>query len=193
MSTFKVGYLIGSLAAASRNRKLAKALVRLAPPALQMVEILFRDLPIYSYDYDADFPPAAKNFKAAIAAVDAVMFVTPEYNRSIPGGLKNAIDWASRPSGTNSFSRKASAVIGTSPGAIGTAVAQQHLRSILSFCNSPQMNAPEAYIHFTPGLITDEGEVTVESTAKFLEAYMVAFHAFIVRVTTVLPRESLNP
>jgi chromate reductase, NAD(P)H dehydrogenase (quinone) len=193
MSTFKVGYLVGSLAAASRNRKLAKALVRLAPAALHMVEISFRDLPIYSYDYDTDFPLSAKNFKAAIAAVDAVLFVTPEYNRSIPGGLKNAIDWASRPFGTNSFSRKASAVIGTSPGAIGTAVAQQHLRSILSFCNSPQMNAPEAYIHFTPGLITDEGEVTVESTSKFLEAYMVAFHAFVVRVTTVLPRESLDP
>ena len=98
--------------------------------------------------------------RTAIAAVDAVLFVTPEYNRSIPGGLKNAIDWASRPYGKNSFTRKPSAVIGTSPGAIGTAVAQQSLRSVLSFCNSPQMNAPEAYIQFTPGLITDDGEVT---------------------------------
>ena len=80
-----------------------------------------------------------------------MLFVTPEYNRSIPGGLKNAIDWASRPYGKNAFTRKPSAVIGTSPGAIGTAVAQQHLRSVLGFCNSPQMNAPEAYIQFTPG------------------------------------------
>ena len=151
MTTHKVGYLIGSLAKGSINRKLAKALVRLAPPQLEMTEISFADLPLYSVDYDADFPPVAKAFKDAIAAVDAVLFVTPEYNRSIPGGLKNAIDWASRPYGKNSFARKPSAVIGTSPGAIGTAIAQQSLRSVLSFCNSPQMNAPEAYIEFSPG------------------------------------------
>src|SRR4051812_29116902 len=125
MSTFKVGYFVGSLATKSINRQLANALVRLAPPELAMTEISFRDLPLYSYDYDADFPPAAQAFKSAIAAVDAVIFVTPEYNRSIPGALKNAIDWASRPYGKNSFTRKPSAVIGTSPGAIGTAIAQQ--------------------------------------------------------------------
>ncbi len=113
-------------------------------------------------------------FKEAIAASDAVLFVTPEYNRSIPGGLKNAIDWASRPYGINAFTRKPSAVIGASPGSIGTAVAQQSLRSVLSFCNSPQMNAPEAYIHFTPGLITDEGEVTVDSVREFLRSYALA-------------------
>ena len=188
MTTHKVGYLIGSLAKGSINRKLARALVRLAPADLEMSEIPFKDLPLYSYDYDADFPPVAKAFKAAIAAVDAVLFVTPEYNRSIPGGLKNAIDWASRPYGTNSFARKPSAVIGTSPGSIGTAVAQQSLRSVLSFCNSPQMNAPEAYVHFTPGLITDDGEVTAESTEQFLRQYMEAFGAFIARVMQVLPR-----
>src|SRR5512146_2910860 len=97
MATFKVGYLIGSLAKASINRRLAKALVRLAPSGLDMTEVSFRDLPLYSYDYDADYPPTARAFKAALAAVDAVLFVTPEYNRSIPGALKNAIDWASRP------------------------------------------------------------------------------------------------
>src|SRR6187399_1214591 len=172
MSTFKVGYFVGSLAKASINRKLAKALVGLAPPELQMVEIPFGDLPIYNYDFDANFPKVATDFKNAIAAVDAVLFVTPEYNRSIPGGLKNAIDWASRPYGKNSFARKPSAVIGTSPGAIGTAVAQQQLRSVLSFCNSPQMNAPEAYIQFKPGLITDDGEVTDDSTENFLKNYM---------------------
>ena len=190
MTTHKVGYLIGSLARGSINRKLAKALVRLAPAELEMSEISFAELPIYSYDYDSDFPPAAKDFKAAIAAVDGVLFVTPEYNRSIPGGLKNAIDWASRPYSQNSFARMPSAVIGTSPGAIGTAVGQQHLRSILSFCNSPQMNSPEAYIQFTPGLITDEGEVTRESTAEFLGRYMQEFHAFIARVRTVIPKEA---
>ena len=190
MPTHKVGYLIGSLAKASINRKLAMALVRLAPPELRMSEISFRDLPLYSYDYDADYPPAGRAFKEAIASVDAVLFVTPEYNRSIPGGLKNAIDWASRPYGKNSFARKPSAVIGTSPGAIGTAVAQQNLRSVLGFCNSPQMNAPEAYIQFTPDLISDDGEVTVESTKKFLQKFMEDFHAFIARVLQVLPPDA---
>jgi chromate reductase, NAD(P)H dehydrogenase (quinone) len=190
MTTYHVGFLVGSIARASINRLLAKALTRLAPPELRLTEIAFRDLPIYSYDYDADFPPVAREFKKALAEVDAVLFVTPEYNRSIPGGLKNAIDWASRPWGQNSFARKPSGVIGTSPGALGTAIAQQQLRSVLSFCNSPQMNAPEAYIRFTPGLITEDGQVTSEATAEFLRKYMAEFHAFVVRVLTVLPRNT---
>jgi chromate reductase len=190
MTTYKVGYLIGSLAKASINRKLATALVSLAPAELDMAEIPFKDLPLYSYDYDADFPPVARAFKDAIASVDAVLFVTPEYNRSIPGGLKNAIDWASRPYGSNSFARKPSAIIGTSPGAIGTAVAQQSLRSVLAFCNSPQMNAIEAYIQFTPDLISDDGKVTVASTEEFLRRFMAEFHAFIARVLQVLPRNA---
>ncbi len=190
MSKFRVGYLVGSLARNSLNRKLAKALVRLAPDGLAMEEITFADLPLYSYDYDQDYPPAARRFKESVLAVDAVLFVTPEYNRSIPGVLKNAIDWASRPYGTNAFSRKPSAVIGTSTGRIGTAVAQQHLRSILSYCNSPQMNWPEAYIQFTPGLITDDGVVTESSTAEFLRNYMEELHRFVTRVYMVLPRSA---
>jgi len=189
MTIYKVGYLIGSLATQSINRKLAKALIRLAPKSLQFSEISFRDLPLYSYDYDEDYPPVARTFKEAIRSADAILFVTPEYNRSIPGGLKNAIDWASRPYGTNAFTRKPSAVIGASTGSIGTAVAQQSLRGVLSFCNSPQMNAPEAYIQFKPGMITDDGEVTVDSTRDFLRNYMNEFHAFIARVLTVLPRD----
>jgi len=176
------------LAKGSINRLLARALSRLAPDAgLDLVEIPIRELPLYSYDYDADFPPVAKAFKQAIANVDAILFVTPEYNRSIPGALKNAIDWASRPWGTNSFSRKPSAVIGTSPGAIGTAVAQQHLRSVLCFCNSPLMNTLEAYIQFKPGLITENGEVTDASTEEFLRNYLKELHLFVARVLTVLP------
>jgi chromate reductase, NAD(P)H dehydrogenase (quinone) len=108
MTTYDVGYLVGSLAKASINRKLALALAELAPPELQLKEISFAELPLYSYDYDADFPTVARAFKEAIAGVDAVLFVTPEYNRSIPGALKNAIDWASRPYGKNSFARKPS-------------------------------------------------------------------------------------
>jgi chromate reductase len=188
MTAYTLGYFVGSLAKNSINRKLAHALVNLAPAELQMREIAFADLPLYSYDYDADYPPVARKFKEAIAAVDAVLFVTPEYNRSIPGALKNAIDWASRPKGQNSFSRKPSAIIGTSPGKIGTAVGQQHLRSILSFCNSPQMTAIEAYIQFEPGLITADGEVTNPATREFLRNFMSELHGFIGRVYTVLPR-----
>lgn len=189
MAQYKVGYLIGSLAKASINRQLANALVRLAPPELELKEIPFKDLPLYSYDYDADYPPVAREFKRAIEGMDAILFVTPEYNRSIPGGLKNAIDWASRPWGQNSFSHKPSAVIGASIGKIGTAVAQQSLKAVLGFCNSPLMNSIEAYIHFVPGLITPDGEVTEPSTQEFLQNYMKEFHQFIVRVLTVLPRK----
>ena len=190
MAQYTVGFFVGSLAKASINRKLARALTRLAPTDLVMREIPIGDLPLYSYDYDPDYPPQGRALKDAIAAVDAVLFVTPEYNRSIPGPLKNAIDWASRPWGKNSFHRKPSAMIGTSPGKIGTAVGQQHLKSILSFCNSPQMNAIEAYIEFTPGLIGDNGEVTVEATAEFLSNYMQEFHSFISRVYLALPRNA---
>ena len=188
MTRYRVGYLVGSLAKASINRLLARAIVLLAPPQLEMAEISFKDLPLYSYDYDANYPAVATEFKNAIAGVDAVLFVTPEYNRSIPGGLKNAIDWASRPYGTNAFARKPSAVIGTSPGKIGTAIAQQHLRSVLAFCNSPLMNSIEAYIQFERGMITDEGRVTDESTRQFLQKYIEEFAGFIARVYTVLPR-----
>ena len=188
MTTYKIGYFVGSLASASINRTLSKALIRLAPPQLDFTEIGIGDLPLYSYDYDADYPPEGRALKEAIAAVDGVLFVTPEYNRSIPGALKNAIDWASRPWGQNSFTHKPSAVIGASIGAIGTAVAQQNLRSVLSFCNSPQMNSPEAYIQFKPGVFTDSGEVTDETTAQFLRDFMQEYEAFVERVLTVLPR-----
>jgi len=189
MPSFTVGYFVGSLAKNSINRKLSVALTRLAPPELSMREIPIGELPLYSYDFDNDFPPQGRALKDAISAVDAVLFVTPEYNRSIPGALKNAIDWASRPWGTNSFARKPSGIVGTSPGKIGTAVAQQHLRSIMAFCNSPLMNSIESYIQFTPGLITDQGEVTEPTTEEFLRNYMREFMAFIERVYMALPRD----
>jgi chromate reductase len=189
MAKFEVGYIVGSLASQSINRLLALALVKLAPSDLTLREIPIRDLPLYSYDYDSNYPEVAKRFKSAIADADAVLFITPEYNRSIPGGLKNAIDWASRPYGQNAFTGKPSAVIGTSPGSIGTAVGQQHLRGVLGFCNSPQMSAPEAYIQFTPDLISNDGEVSRGSTAEFLKTFMAEFHAFIERVLSARPRE----
>lgn len=182
MSKIMVGYFVGSLSKSSLNRKLAKALINLAPENLEFKEISFGELPLYNYDYDADFPKVARDFKNTLSEVDAVLFVTPEYNRSIPGALKNAIDWGSRPYGQNSFTKKPSAIIGTSPGAIGTAVGQQHLKSILSFCNSPMMNAIEAYIQFTPNLISEDGKVNVKSTEDFLANYMKEFGDFIERV-----------
>ncbi len=188
MTPYTVGYFVGSLSKHSINRRLARALVALAPAGLTMQEIEYSELPLYNRDFDKDYPPVARSFKECITTRDAALFVTPEYNRSIPGALKNAIDWASRPYGSNAFAQKPSAVIGTSPGKIGTAVGQQHLRSILSFCNSPQMNAPEAYIQFTDELITDDGEVTVDSTREFLRGYMSDLYVFIERVYTVLPR-----
>lgn len=190
MPNYKVGYFVGSLSSTSINRRLAKALTLLAPSDMDMVEIPIKDLPLYSQDYDVDFPPVACNFKKSIADCDALLFVTPEFNRSIPGGLKNAIDWASRPWGQNAFAQKPSGVIGTSPGAIGTAVAQSQLRSVLCFCNSPLMNNVEAYVHYTEDLIDEDGNVSNDRTREFLQNYMNELHDFYVRVLSVLPRKS---
>jgi chromate reductase len=192
MSGYSVGYVVGSLSTESINRTLAKALIQLSPKHLKFVEIPIRDLPLYNRDFDADYPPVGRALKDAIAAVDAVLFVTPEYNRGIPGCLKNAIDWASRPYGTNSFAHKPSAMIGASPGKIGTAVGQQSLRSALSFCDALLMGAPEAYLQLTPGLITNVGEVTDEGTEQFLRDFMEAFDAFVGRVLAVMPNEGFN-
>lgn len=188
MSTYKVGYFVGSLSSTSINRELSKALIKLAPDDLAFTEVPIGDLPLYSPDYDADFPPEARALKEAIAASDAILFITPEYNRSIPGGLKNAIDWASRPWGENSFDQMAAAVIGTSAGQIGTAMAQQSLRGVLSFCNARQMTAPEAYIRYSQETFPGDGEVADESTKAFLTDYMEQFSVYIARVLTVIPR-----
>jgi chromate reductase len=174
MTGYKVGYFVGSLSSTSVNRELSRALIRLAPDDLEFVEIPIRDLPLYSPDYDANYPPEATALKDAIHRAQAILFVTPEYNRSIPGALKNAIDWASRPWGQNAFDHIPAAVIGASIGQIGTALSQQSLRAVLSFCNARQMTAPE---------------VTNEATKTFLTTYMAEFRDHIVRVMTVLPRQ----
>lgn len=187
MTTYRVGCIIGSLSQKSINRILSKALIRLAPAELEFTEIPIKDLPLYNHDYDEDYPAEGRALKDAIAAVDALLFITPEYNRSIPGALKNAIDWATRPWGTNSFTHKPSAVIGMSTGKVGTALAQQSLRGVLGFCNSPQMTAPEAYIQYHSDVFADDGEVLDESTARFLRDFMDEFGAHVERVLTVLP------
>jgi chromate reductase len=182
MPTYKIGYFVGSLSSNSINRTLSKALIRLAPEDLEFTEIPIRDLPLYSQDYDEDFPAAGSALKSSIESSDGILFVSPEYNRSIPGALKNAIDWGSRPWGTNSFARKPTGIIGASPGGIGTAVMQSSMRGVLSFLDAPQLNAPEAYITFKPEVFGEEGEVKDESTASFLRHYMEEYCAFVQRV-----------
>ncbi|WP_028267801.1 NADPH-dependent FMN reductase [Arthrobacter sp. MA-N2] len=182
MATYKIGYFVGSLSSRSINRILSKALISVAPEELEFTEIPLKDLPLYSPDYDADYPPAGRALKDAIAASDGILFISPEYNRSIPGALKNAIDWGSRPWGTNSFARKPTGIIGTSPGSIGTAVMQASMRSVLSFLDAPQLNSPEAYIKFDPAAYGEDGSVTEEGTAQVLRHYMEEYSAFVQRV-----------
>ena len=188
MTTYKIGYFVGSLSSTSINRVLSRSLIRLAPEDLEFTEIPISNLPLYSPDFDTDYPPEALALKEAISAADAVLFVTPEYNRSIPGALKNAIDWASRPWGENAFHHIPAGVIGASIGPIGTAVSQQSLRAVLSFCNARQMTSPEAYIHFSHDVFADDGEVSDQATAAFLRDYMTEFRDHVQRVLTVLPR-----
>ncbi|MCG2622454.1 NAD(P)H-dependent oxidoreductase [Arthrobacter sp. I2-34] len=182
MPTHRIGYFVGSLASGSINRTLSKALIKLAPDSLEFTEIPIRDLPLYSYDYDADYPAAGRALKEAIEAADGLLFISPEYNRSIPGALKNAIDWGSRPWGTNSFARKPTGIIGASPGNIGTAVMQSSMRAVLSFLDAPQLNSPEAYVKFSPETFGDDGEVRDEGTERFLRHYMDEYCAFVQRV-----------
>jgi len=182
MANYNIGYIVGSLAKNSINRTLAHALIRLAPANLSFTEIPIKDLPLYSYDYDENYPPEGTALKRAIEGSDGLLIVSPEYNRSIPGGLKNAIDWASRPWGTNSFARKPTGIIGASPGAIGTAVMQSSMRSVLSFLNVPQLNAPEAYVHYDAGAFDAQGNVTDARTREFLQHYIDEYAAFVERV-----------
>jgi chromate reductase len=189
MANYKVGYFVGSLSSTSINRELSQVLINLAPEDLEFTEIPIRNLPLYSQDYDANYPPEATALKDAIRRSDAILFVTPEYNRSIPGALKNAIDWASRPWGQNAFDHIPAGVIGASIGQIGTAVGQQSLRAVLSFCNARQMTAPEAYITFSPEIFPGGGECAVDSTTDFLKNFMAEFRDHVVRVLTVLPRQ----
>lgn len=187
--TYKVGYIIGSLSSESINRTLMQALMHVAPDDLEFSEIRIDNLPLYNRDLDSDYPPEATALKESIADSQAVLFVTPEYNRSIPGALANAIDWASRPYGKNSFDHVPAGVIGASPGGIGTAVGQQTLRGILSYCNARQMTAPEAYIQFDPDAYGENGEVKDPELRKILTDFMQEFRDHVARVLTVLPRD----
>lgn len=183
MSQFNVGFMVGSISSTSINRRLASALARLAPEAgLTFTEIPIAGLPFYSADHDAGIPAAAAEFKQAIADADAVVIVTPEYNRSIPGVLKNALDTASRPWGQNSMAGKPTAVIGTSIGQLGTAASQQHLRLVLSFLDAPTMSQPEAYVQERPGQIADDGTIDDAGARAFYLGWLSAVRDHIAQV-----------
>lgn len=177
MKRIKTAILIGSLRKASLNRRLAAALMKLAPPELDFHEIPLADLPMYNGDLEADRPAAVHAFTMQCARADAMLIVMPEYNRSVPAVLKNAIDWGSKPMDRNVWKDKPIAITGTSPGAIGTAVGQQHLRQILGILGAAVVGG-EAYVSFKPDLLDEENTVRDEATAAFLRAYLARFSAF---------------
>ncbi len=174
--------LVGSLRQASLNRKMARALAKLAPESLQLDPVEFRDLPLYDEDLEARPPPAWTEFRDRVRGADAVLFVTPEYNRSVPGGLKNALDVGSRPYGRSVWAGKPGAVVSVSPGAIGGFGANHHLRQSLVFLDVPVLQQPEAYIGGAADLFDAEGNVTRESTRGFLRGFLEAFARWIERI-----------
>ena len=164
--------LVGSIRRDSINRKLARALVKLAPQGFDFGFAKLDDLPLFNQDHDQNAPPEVERVKAQVKSANGLLFITPEHNRSIPTALKNVIDWVSRPYGKSLWPGKPAAIAGASVGAISTAVAQAHLRSMLGYLDIPSMGQPEVYIRYTDGLITDDGDVTNESTRKFLHIFM---------------------
>jgi chromate reductase len=181
MNQLKIAVFVGSLRKDSFNRRLARAVEKLAPAELSFAHIRIDDLPLYSQDFDGNYPPIARRLKQDVESADALLFVTPEYNRSIPGVLKNAIDLASRPWGTNSFAGKPGAVIGTSIGAPGSSMAQQHLRNSLAYLDVPLLAQPEIFIHFKDDLISPEGKIGQEGTQKLLAEFLDRYVAWVRR------------
>lgn len=180
MTKFKVAVIVGSNRRESVNRALAQALAKLGEDKFALTFVQIDDLPLYNQDLEAELPKSVARFKFEIAAADGLLFVTPEHNRSIPAVLKNAIDWGARPYGHNSWNAKPAAITGTSPGAIGTAVAQQHLRQVLGDLGMLVMGG-EAYIGLKPGLIDADGAIPDEGTRKFLKGFVDQFAALVAR------------
>jgi chromate reductase len=180
MSQYTIAVLVGSLRKDSFNRTLATALAKLAPPEFTFKQIEIGDLPLYNQDDDGNQAPSVKRMKSEIAAANGLLFVTPEYNRSIPGVLKNAIDHASRPYGQSVWAGKPAGVVGISIGAIGTALAQQHLRNVLSYLDVPTLGSPEIFLQVKDGLFTPDGEVGPDSKA-FLQGWMDRYIAWVRR------------
>jgi chromate reductase len=171
MHKIKVAVLVGSLRKESLNRRLARAVEKLAPDDFIFSHLTLGDLPLYDQDFDADYPAVCRQLKQDVQDADALLFACPEYNRSIPGVLKNALDIGSRPYGENAFAGKPAAMLGASPGATGTALAQQHLRNVLAYLDVPLLAQPEVYVQFKEGLIDGDGNVGNEGTRKFLQDF----------------------
>ena len=178
MSQYQVAVIVGSLRKESFNRKLADAIARLAPPEFSFKQVQIGDLPLYNQDDDANQADPVKRLKAEIAGAKGLLFVTAEYNRSIPGVLKNAIDHASRPYGQSAWAGKPAGVLGASVGAIGTAMAQQHLRNVLAYLDVPTLGQPEAFIQAKEGLFDAAGNLGAESR-KFLQTWMDHYVAWV--------------
>ena len=178
MSQYQIAVVVGSLRKDSFNRKLASAIVKLAPSEFSFKQIQISDLPLYNQDDDMNPPESVKRLKAEIAASHGLLFVTPEYNRSMPGVLKNAIDHASRPYGQNAWAGKPADVLGASVGVIGTAMAQQHLRNVLAYLDVPTLGQPEAFIHVKDGLFDENGNIGPDSK-NFLQNWMNRYAAWI--------------
>lgn len=183
MAKSKIGVIVGSNRRDSLNRRLALALSKIGASKFDFTWLRIDDLPMYNQDLESELPASAGRFKAQLTASDGLLFVTPEHNRSLPAVLKNAIDWGARPYGKNSWVGKPALITGTSPGAIGTAVAQQHLRQILGALGVLVMGG-EAYITFKPDLIDEQGNVTDESTGAFLQALVNDFAAVVARLSS---------
>ena len=179
--TRKVAVVVGSIRKDSINRKLAKALVKLAPKDFECDFIKIDDLPIFNQDHDQDPPESVRRVKAQVVASNAFLFVTPEHNRSLPTALKNALDWVSRPYGKNLWAGKPGGLAGASIGAVGTAVVQAHLRGVLGYLDVPLLGQPEVYIQFTEKLIDDDGNVSNDATRKFLQTFMDRYAAWVAR------------
>lgn len=182
MSEYKVAVVVGSLRKDSINRRLAQAVCKLAPAELVFKPVEIGDLPLYNQDDDRNPHPAVRRLKSEIGASDALLFVTPEYNRSIPGVLKNAIDHASRPYGQNSWAGKPAAVIGASVGAAGTAMAQQHLRNVLAYLDVQTLGQPEVFIHATAELFDAEGGIANAGTRAFLQGFVERYASWVRRL-----------
>lgn len=178
MSQYHIAVLVGSLRKDSYNRKLASAIVKLAPAEFVFTQLEIGDLPLYNQDDDGQQAASVKRLKSEIAAAQGLLFVTPEYNRSIPGVLKNAIDHASRPYGQSAWAGKPAGVLGASVGAIGTAMAQQHLRNVLAYLDVPTLGQPEAFIQAKEGLFDAAGNIGPDSKA-FLQAWMDRYVAWV--------------
>jgi chromate reductase len=179
--TTRIAVLIGSLRRESYNRRLAHAVQRLAPPELSFEELEISDLPPYDQDEERKPPASVARLKAEIQASDAVLFVTPEYNRSLPGVLKNAIDHASRPYGQSAWAGKPAGIIGASIGAIGTAIAQQHLRGVLAYLDMPTLGQPEVFLRVDDAFFDAQGGIANADSRKFLQSWMDAYVAWVGR------------